>query len=84
MSSSHHICDQKVGKMINKTQWNWRNKMEREERKGGRKRKKMVTGGSKAHGFFFLVERTKRQRRIKRAKDLQPNSTNCSSPQCSQ
>lgn len=42
MSSSHHICDQKVGKMINKTQWNWRNKMEREERKGGRKRKKMV------------------------------------------
>jgi len=32
----------KSRKMINKTQWNWRNKMEREERKGGRKRKKMV------------------------------------------
>lgn len=34
--------------------------MEREERKGGGKERKW-SGGSKAHGFFFLVERTKRE-----------------------
>jgi hypothetical protein len=32
----------------------------------------------------FSLSREQKDRGIKRAKDLQPNSTNCSSPQCSQ
>jgi hypothetical protein len=61
MSSSHHICDQKIGKMINKTQWNWRNKMEREERKRGRKRKKMVWWIKSARLLFPCRENKKRK-----------------------